>query len=64
MKSKYAGSVIGKAAYLCNPEKNVLCRKRSCYYLGRGECRLTLNPAFAQEEIKTNADRIRRMSDE
>lgn len=64
MKPKYVGLLRDWPAYLCDPDKNVLCPKHGCYYLNRGECRLTLNPAFAQAEIKTHADLIRSMSDE
>lgn len=34
--------------YLCDPEKNVRCRKKDCYING-GECSLTKNPRYRRE---------------
>ena len=34
--------------YLCDPDKNVRCRKTGCYIKG-GECSLTKNPRYRRE---------------
>lgn len=43
-----------KILYVCNPDKNVKCKKTSCYING-GECSLTAKEEFAKTNESGNA---------
>lgn len=36
--------------YACDHEKNVECKKTSCWYLGNGDCFLTFDKEFEREK--------------
>lgn len=45
--------------YMCDPEKNKLCPKTSCYYNPFGmprECRMTFNREFAANDTRYRFD--------
>jgi len=39
-----------KPVYICDPEKNVGCRKSRCKLLGRGDCETTIYPEHAMTD--------------
>ena len=38
---------MSKMMYVCNPVKNVNCKKTGCLFFVQGECFSTLNPNYA-----------------
>ena len=37
--------------YICNPNKNVNCKKTNCYFLNKGRCFLTSNANYSDQDI-------------
>lgn len=54
-----------KPVYLCDPNKNIECKKTDCGHLGVGKCFCTTNKDYMAEgyliEIKTNQDKLAEM---
>lgn len=54
-----------KKLYLCDPNKNIECKKTDCGHLGTGKCFCTTNKDYMAEgyliEVKTNQDKLAEM---
>ena len=51
--------------YLCDPSKNIECKKTDCGHLGTGKCFCTTKKEFMADgyliEVKTNQDKLAEM---